>query len=72
MNIVQLRIVPITVLMCVSLFACSRSLGEHPAVSEANCTAEKIAKIDSEPDRKEFAGLCARRNTFKPSPKVNW
>lgn len=57
---------------CVSLSACNQRVAELPTINETNCTADKISKISNESSRKEFADRCARRNTFKPSPKVVW
>ena len=72
MNTIQLRLVPIAMLICTAISGCNPGTGKLPAVSEENCTAVSISKIGDESSRKEFAGLCARRNTFKPSAKKGW
>ena len=72
MNSIQLRLVPIAMLICTAISGCNPGTSELPAVSEANCTPVNIAKIGNESNRKEFAGLCARRNTFRPSEKKGW
>lgn len=72
MNTLRPRLMSIALLLCASISACDRGTSELPAISAANCTAENIAKISSESSRKEFAGRCAARNTFKPSEKRGW
>lgn len=37
-----------------------------PMVNDANCTIDKIAKVDPAV-RQQFADACARRGVFKPS-----
>ncbi len=42
-----------------------------PEVSDKNCKPENIAKIDAGVQQ-QFADACARRGSFKPSPKREW
>ena len=72
MNTIQLRLVPIAMLICTAISGCNPEVSKLPTVSEANCTSVNIAKIGNESSRREFAGLCASRNTFKPSEKKGW
>ncbi len=44
-----------------------------PEANDENCTPANIQKlIEDNAMRKEFAGKCARRGTFKSSEPKNW
>lgn len=43
-----------------------------PEVNDQNCLPENIAKVTPEDAREQFASLCLRRGTFKPSEKKEW
>ena len=43
-----------------------------PEVNDQNCLPERIAKVTPDDAREQFASLCLRRSTFKPSEKKGW
>ena len=45
---------------------------ELPEVNDENCQDNNILKITDKKIREEFSGLCIRRGSFKPSPKIEW
>ncbi len=62
--------------LVVLLSGCSSgSIGETanlPEVNNANCKPEIIAAIESKSAQKKFAGLCAKKSSFKKSPLKSW
>lgn len=48
------------------------ALQAMPEVNDENCMLANIQKIEDKGIQQEFAGECARRGTFKPSPKKDY
>lgn len=48
------------------------ALQAMPEVNDENCMLANIQKIEDKGIQQEFAGKCARRGTFKPSPKKDY
>ena len=48
------------------------ALQAMPEVNDKNCMLANIQKIEDKGIQQEFAGKCARRGTFKSSPKKDY
>ena len=48
------------------------ALQTTPEVNDENCMLANIQKIEDKGMQQKFAGQCARRGTFKPSPKKDY
>lgn len=70
----QLTLFVLSLLIVNLLAGCSPQdqVGQMPAVNNENCTIEKIAEIPDRALQSQFRDQCARRNTFKVSPKKEW
>ena len=74
MNTKQLTRMLLVALFVASGSACSPRAPkvELPIVNDENCKFENIKKIEDKDIREEFASMCIRRGSFKPSPKRSW
>jgi entry exclusion lipoprotein TrbK len=73
MNIKQFVFLTLIAASTALISACSPDTPQAlPAVNEANCAPEAIAKIKDKGTRQEFASQCVRRGTFVPSPEKKW
>ena len=65
-------------IMAAALVALTAGCDKKPAlqvmseVNDENCMLANIQKIEDKGIQQEFAGKCARRGTFKPSPKKDY
>lgn len=69
---------PFTAIMASALVVLTAGCNDKPAlqamleVNDENCMLVNIQKIGDKGIQQEFAGKCARRGTFKPSPKKDY
>jgi entry exclusion lipoprotein TrbK len=57
---------------CVAACAPNETKKQLPAVNDENCKTENLQKMQDTEMRQEFASLCIRRGTFKPSSGRKW
>lgn len=70
-----MNVMPVVLLAALTMLgACSprSSVEEMPAINNENCSPEGVAKIVDKQVQNQFQDMCARQNTFKPSPKREW
>ena len=73
MNTTQAMI--LTTLLAALTSACSPQPSAEEkmaAVNDENCKTENITRINDKSAREKIGDMCARRGTFKPSPKKEW